>query len=397
VRRSWLGTTGPIALPVRTAPPGVGSESARRALREVAESAVSGPLIITAGDRTVSLQPADFAPSLSVASEGSSLRLVVDGKRLRAAAVKIDDSLEAPAEDAKIVLENGAPTVRPSEPGRKIDTVKLAAAAVTTLSAAGGGDRTVAVELAPSTPKLSTEQAVALGVKERVSTFATNLTSDSKRTENLRIAARTVNGTLVSPGETFSLNGVLGERTPAKGYNQAPAISGGRLVRDYGGGVSQMATTIFNNVFFSGLKDIYHKPHSFYISRYPEGREATVNWPTVDLKWKNDSEYGVLVQAWVDTQVHVSFWSTKVWDITSIKGPRSNPRQPGKVYDDSDGCVAQGANPGFDVSVTRVFSKNGSEVRRETFHTVYIAEDEVICGPDPAKATPTPFPLPSAN
>jgi vancomycin resistance protein YoaR len=191
------------------------------------------------------------------------------------------------------------------------------------------------------------------------------------------------------PGETFSLNGVLGERTPEKGYNSAPAINGGRLVMDYGGGVSQMATTIFNNVFFTGLKDVYHKPHSFYISRYPEGREATVNWNTVDLKWTNDSPYGVLIQAWVDNQVHVSFWSTKVWDIKSITGPRTNYRTPTTVYDDRDGCVPQDANPGFDVQVTRVFSKDGKEVKRETFSTTYIAEDRVVCGPDPSKKPAT--------
>jgi vancomycin resistance protein YoaR len=236
---------------------------------------------------------------------------------------------------------------------------------------------------------MTTQQVAALGIVERTSTFATNLTSNAGRTENLRIAARTVNNTIVLPGETFSLNGVLGERTPEKGYNSAPAINGGRLVMDYGGGVSQMATTIFNNVFFTGLKDVYHKPHSFYISRYPEGREATVNWDTVDLKWTNDSPYGVLIQAWVDDQVHVSFWSTKVWDIESVTGPRTNFRTPQTVYDESDGCVAQDANGGFDVQVTRIFKKAGKEVRRETFSTTYIAEDRVVCGPDPAKTAPT--------
>ena len=135
--------------------------------------------------------------------------------------------------------------------------------------------------------------------------------------------------------------------------------------------------------FFAGLEDIYHKPHSFYISRYPEGREATVNWPSLDLKWKNDSPYAVLVQAWVDDQVHVSFWSTKVWDIESKKSGRSNFRTPETIHDDSPGCVAQEANGGFDVSVQRIFKKNGATVKTETVRTTYIAEDKVICGPKP--------------
>lgn len=234
-------------------------------------------------------------------------------------------------------------------------------------------------------PELTTEKAEKLGVKERISTFSTNLTADAGRTENLQIAGRAVDGTLVLPGETFSLNEVLGERTPEKGYNPAPAISGGRLVKDYGGGVSQMATTIFNNVFFAGLEDVYHKPHSFYISRYPEGREATVNWPTVDLKWKNDTKTAVLIKASVGSQVTVSFYGTKYWDITAGKSERSNLRSPETHYDDSPGCVAQGANGGFDVSITRTFRRPGSDKveKTETFKAVYNAEDEVICGPEP--------------
>ena len=95
----------------------------------------------------------------------------------------------------------------------------------------------------------------------------------------------------------------------------------------------------------------------------------------------------------MDSQVHVSFWSTKVWDIKSIKSERTNPREPETIYDESEDCVEQAPNPGFDVTVTRVFLKNGAEVKRQAFHTTYIPEDEVICGPDPSKtpgATPRP-------
>jgi vancomycin resistance protein YoaR len=260
--------------------------------------------------------------------------------------------------------------------------VQLAAAARQALS---GGRRTATVRTTTVRPKVSTADVRKYGVTERVSTFATRLTADARRTQNLTIAARTVNGTIVKSGQTFSLNGVLGERTPAKGYNQAPAISNGRLVRDYGGGVSQMATTIYNNVFFAGLDDIYHKPHSFYISRYPEGREATVNWPTVDLKWRNDSPYAVLIEAHVSGgQVNVSFWSTKVWTVKSTTSARSNFRTPKTIYDPDPGCVPQVASGGFDVSVGRHFYQKGSLVKSETFRTSYIAEDRVICGEKPS-------------
>ena len=147
-----------------------------------------------------------------------------------------------------------------------------------------------------------------------------------------------------------------------------------------------MATTLFNAMFFAGLEDVEHKPHSFYISRYPEGREATVNYPTVDLKFRNDSPYGVLMETWVaDGQVHARFWSTKVWDeIQAGKSERSNYRTPTTIYDPSPECVSQAAQSGFDVTVTRTFVRAGVAERTEEFNTRYIAEDRVICAAQPA-------------
>jgi vancomycin resistance protein YoaR len=287
--------------------------------------------------------------------------------------------------DARIEVKDGRPSVIPGKDGLTIEAAALAQKVREALVVTMGTQRVANVPHSRQKPDLTTEEARKLGFMEKISTFSTILTADAGRTENLRIAAATVDGTLVLPGETFSLNGFLGERTPEKGYHPAPAISGGRLVRDYGGGVSQMATTIFNNVFFSGLADVHHKPHSFSISRYPEGREATVNWPTVDLKWKNDSDTAVLIKASVGSQVTVSFYGTKHWDITADRSERTNYRTPKTVYDPSAGCVSQGANPGFDVSVTRTFRRPGSTAvaRTQTFHAVYRAEDQVICAPEP--------------
>jgi vancomycin resistance protein YoaR len=131
-----------------------------------------------------------------------------------------------------------------------------------------------------------------------------------------------LNGTLVRPGERFSLNGRLGRRTPAKGYLPAPVINGGRLVKGYGGGVSQVSTTTFNAAFFAGVRIEQHTPHSFYISRYPEGREATVSWPDVDQVWTNDTGFGILIRAQISgNDLTVTFLGTKVWDVEAVKDP----------------------------------------------------------------------------
>ena len=386
VATSWL-TGGPIVLPTRVAEPPVTRAEAERALAEIARPAASGPLTVVvrpppAGRRAV-VPASALVPALRLSSKpGSSGRLAldVDGAVLRRAVLAAAPGLESAPRDARIVLRKGRPQVVPEVDGVSLDPAALAAAANTALLTPG---RTATVDARVRRPALTKERARALGVRERVSTFSTVYPPNPDRTNNLRIAARTVNGTLVLPGETFSLNAVLGRRTPDKGYRKAPVIEGGRLVEDFGGGVSQMATTIFNNVFFAGLQDVRHKPHSFYISRYPEGREATVSFPTVDLVWRNDSPYGVLVEASVTDTVNVSFWSTKVWDIKAEKGPRTNFRAPKTIHDPRPGCVPQGANAGFDVVVRRLFYRGKSLVRTQSFATSYAAEDEVICGPEP--------------
>ena len=123
-------------------------------------------------------------------------------------------------------------------------------------------------------------------------------------------------------------------------------------------------------------------PHAFFIPRYPEGREATVYWPTIDNKWKNDTPYGMLLQTWVEGgNVRGRVWSTKTWDVTSVKGPRRDVVPPKTIRDDSLKCYPQQPNPGFDVTVTRQWRRPGSSelVRSEPVTTHYVPEDHIIC------------------
>jgi vancomycin resistance protein YoaR len=307
-----------------------------------------------------------------------ALAPVVDTEALRGVVVSATSGFVVPAQNASIVLEGGAPVVRPSVAGVAVDTTPAADLLVKAMTAP---DRRMALSLVPAAPALTTEAAQALGVKELVATFDSTFPNNPDRTVNLTTAANTINGTLIKPGEVFSLNGILGERTAAKGYREAGMILNGRLVKATGGGVSQISTVIYNLAWFSGVALTEHQAHSFYISRYPAGREATVNWPTIDNKWTNTTPYGMLVQMWVSgSQVHGRMWSTKVYDVEAIEGPRTNPR-PGKVIRDSSaGCVPQSSIvAGFDITVKRVIRKAGAVVKTESYTTKYDAEDQVIC------------------
>lgn len=378
VAASWWPRRGPVRLPVTRHEPAIDATDVQRALTSFATPATAGPLTVVAGGRSTQLPAQVVATALRLDPVDGDLAPAVDGEVLVEAVLAAEPGLAVAPQDATVALSDGGPVVVPAATGASIDPVALAAA---TLPALLAPDRTARVDVVLVEPSVSTAQAQALGITQVVSEFATPLTADAGRTENITIAARTVDGTVLAPGEAFSLNETLGRRTPEKGYNQAPVIVGGRLTRDYGGGVSQVATTLFNGMFFAGLRDVEHKPHSFYISRYPEGREATVNYGSVDLKFRNDTPHGVLIQMFVSGgQVHTRFWSTKVWDVDAEKGPRRNVTQPGQVVDSGPGCISQGAQAGFDVTVTRIFSQGGQRVRTEEFRTRYLPEDQVVCG-----------------
>jgi vancomycin resistance protein YoaR len=358
--------------------PTLAAAEIRRAVAAFARPAVSGPLTVKVGSLPIVLTPAKFAPAVSLRPTPQG-RLVptVDGARIVALLRSAAPGVEKHPADATVRLVGGRPTVLPAVVGTRYDVAKVQAAVLPALTSPG---RTATVAPVRTQPEVTTAMARSWGVTEVVSSFSTAFPVNPPRTTNITIAAHTLDGTLVKPGETFSLNGVLGQRTGAKGYQKAPVINGGRLETDFGGGVSQVSTTLFNAAFFAGVRIEQHTPHSFYIPRYPEGREATVSWPDVDNRWTNDSGKAILIHSYVSgNEVTVTFYGTKVWDIEAVKGPRRNIVQPRTIIDDSPGCVAQSPTVGFDVTVSRIFRKDGRQVRTSQFSTHYIPEDDVRC------------------
>jgi vancomycin resistance protein YoaR len=370
---------------VKITKPKLSAAELERAKREFAVVAMSAPITVLSGGTTIVLEPGQFAPALSASPDKSGrLQLRVGTRALMGAIRGAAPDIEKPAVDATVRLVGAKPTVIPAFVGRRFDDSQTAAMFKAALTSS---TRTISVGLVPVVPNVTTAIAQGWQIKGPFSTFTTHFPVNPPRTNNIRIAVARLNGTLVRPGEQFSLNGTLGQRTAAKGYQKAPVIYGGRLESDYGGGVSQVSTTTFNAAFFAGVTFNQHTSHSFYISRYPEGREATVSWPDVDQKWTNDTGSGILIQASVKgNSLTVTFLGTRKWDIAASKGSRRNLVPPKKIVDARPGCVPQQPTPGFDVTVTQIFKKNGGQIKTVPFNTHYIPEDDVICtNPKPAK------------
>ena len=382
---AYLGDT-PAQLSLEPLQPEVDQADVRRAVDGFANPAMSAPVTILFEKSRVRLTPDSYARVLGTEARGGVLVPTLDRDRLARLMDRRVSRNSAPV-DARFRIVDGKPRIVPSRPGVTYDRTDLAEGFLELVSRTDG-KREERVRATTRRADLTTAEARQLGIRERVSTFTTYYPHAAYRNTNIGRAGELIDGTVLEPGETFSLNDTVGERTRANGFTEGYVISDGILVSDLGGGVSQMATTTFNAAFFAGLEDVEHKPHSFYIDRYPVGREATVAWGSVDLRFRNDTPHGVLITTQVTPStvsssgvVTVSMWSTKTWDIRARTGERHDFTEEQTRRVDTRQCHPNDGYGGFDINVWRDFRRPGSSevVRSEKFHTTYIPSDTVIC------------------
>lgn len=347
--------------------------------RNLADKIVAGPVTVQAGESTFPVPAAKLAPAVTFTAAAGKVTEKVDAKKLVDAVVAEARAkgVAKDAKDATVYFNDGDFGVQPAVTGR---TLKTDTIVKQVLAAWQSPTRRAVVPVVTTQPKVTTEQARATIPEGLISTFTTRFPDNPVRTSNLRVATNRLNGTFVPKGETLSLNALLGQRTAAAGYKKAQVIYDGRLAYDYGGGISQVSTTLFNAAFFAGVQIDEYLPHSFYISRYPVGREATISWPDLDNRWTNTTDGGILIKAWLSgNEITVQFFGVKTFDVESVTGPRRNVVQPKTINDDSKTCVPQAPSEGFDITVTRVIKRGGTVVKRENYNTHYIPEDRVIC------------------
>jgi vancomycin resistance protein YoaR len=382
VYAQWI-SGGTVRAPVTTQPVHTTAAGVHAALHDVVEPAVAGPATVTGEGHDAVLQPDVIATALRFAPDSrGGLTTTIDNPTVIAALNPQLESTQRPAKNADILIQGGAPVVLPSVEGRGIDWAASLLPLLDVLHHSGA-QRTLAASYITLPPTLSTEQANALGITTQVSTFTTGgFAADSG--ENIRRVAEQVNGAIVRPGETFSLNGYTGPRTAATGYVDAGIIDHGRPSRGIGGGISQFATTLYNATYFAGMTDVEHKEHSYYISRYPAAREATVFEGAIDVKFRDDSRTGILIQtAWTRSSITVTLWGTKQVDVESITGPRTDYTNPQVETVHGQPCSATPGAPGFTTTDTRIIrdSTTHAELSRHTRTVKYDPIPHVICEP----------------
>ncbi|MFJ9656854.1 VanW family protein [Streptomyces griseoflavus] len=371
-------------LPARESTPKVTADEVRRAVRAFADPAMSAPVTLTAGGKRFTLSPAVLGEHLTMRPDKAGrLAPELDSEGLRAEPAVTDALKDLPRtpRNARLTAQGDRAVVAADARTGVEVTDKALGKAVLPLLTKSGTARTGEVDTRQIQPEVTRENAARLGLTEKMSSFTVNFEPAAYRTTNVGRAVDLIDGSVVMPGETWSFNRTVGERTEANGFVDGIMIYDDQYKKAPGGGVSAVATTVFNAMFFAGVEPVEYGAHSFYIERYPEGREATVAWGSLDLRFANDSGKALYIEAEsTDTSVTVTFLGTKKYDeVTSVKGPRTGVRQPSRKVSTAEECVPQTPLEGFDVTVERVFRDGGREVGREPFRTRYTPRDEVVC------------------
>jgi len=344
------------------------------AVADEAEQYLQQPLEVNTAGGAASFSPQEVAPALTVESASdepdAGIRLGADPEQVETLVAGLAESRDRPARDAGLdtpalppvnLSDQGdltwepvpdAATVVKARSGRQIVQGK---AVQNTMQAIRNGQHQVRYPTESVEPGVTTGQVA--GADSLLGTFTTSFTCCEPRVTNIQRMAETVDGTVVGPGEQFSLNGVAGERTRANGYKAAPTIGeNNELVDSVGGGVSQFSTTTYNAAYFAGLQIDSHTPHSFYIDRYPAGRESTLDFASIDLLWTNDTDSPVVVRSSAsDTAVTVSIYGGN-------GGRKVRAETQSRTGNDQGG---------FDITIDRVIVDGDGNRSREPFTTVY--------------------------
>ncbi|MFZ0013631.1 MAG: VanW family protein [Acidimicrobiia bacterium] len=400
-------------IPTMTVVPELSDEDVEIALAE-AEQMLSGPVDMTYEGRDVELDVDQLEAAFVSETVVNSPPQIVnsfDPAIIDSYLSPIRSQFEAEPVDARFrINDDNTVSVVPGSNGTRIDETETAARLHdASLQESRTGELPIVEGAEPS---VTTEYLEGLNVKHLVSQFTTYHDCCSPRVTNIQLIADAVDGTLVLPGETFSLNDHVGERTLEKGYLDAGSIVSGEIVDTIGGGTSQFTTTLYNAVFWGGYQDVEHQPHSYYFSRYPEGVEATLFWRSIDLKFRNNRESAILIDTrHTDTSITVRFFgfndgrtligeqsggesrirvaSEGGPDALHVKGSTSdryNITEPGEPEIRGNPEVGlnsqrkvQSAAEGWTVTVTRTILKGGTEqVEEQQWVWRYRPQREII-------------------
>ncbi len=333
------------------------------------------------------------------AGEKLTIAWSIDSKKTLAMVREMAKTIDLPELDAQLLIDQEEIRVQPHQVGITTDATET----LRRIKGSLGRNRMRAtVSVRERLPEKTTESIKALKIEAHLAEFSTKLsTVRNNRRANISLASATINDTYVGPGETFSFNEIVGPRSVEAGFLTAPVISGGNLVPGIGGGICQVATTLYNAAMISGLPIVERTVHSNYISSYPDGRDATVVDGLIDLKFRNDTEGTLLIKGVVlEGAVVFKVYGPKTGRVNTFSDPVVSNMTAFGTKTETDTSLPTGVTvrkqsgvAGRTIRVTRTVKKGEEILIQETAVSRYVPRQEILkVGP-----APPPEPEPSED
>jgi vancomycin resistance protein YoaR len=373
----------PVDLPVRTTRPKLTGSDFEPA-KLVDQRVVSAPVTLVLAGKRRQLSRWQLS-SMLLRQQDPKAKLVLGGTAANAYFAKLDRTVSHPAHDATFAVNGPSVRVVPAVPGVGLDVARSSAAVLKAAESTTG--RTARLVVGKAAPQRDTAAAKAMGITGLVSSYETFYGGVPNRIHNVEVVAHLIDDKLIAPGATFSFNDTTGERTVAKGFLVAPVIINGELSTGLGGGVCQVSTTVFNAAYEAGLSITARTNHALYISHYPLGRDATVDYPDTDLKFVNDTPHWLLLRTFVgSSSLVVSLYGTPqhrrvVTDTAPLRvtGPPPVKRtldrslKPGEVVVDDPGVPSQATSVR-----RRVYTSNGKLLYDSVWYSSYRSTPKLV-------------------
>ena len=378
VARAWPADE-PIVGAVADVAPRIDPATFDTAVADQAARAVSGPIEVVADGRRASLTPLQFSPALTMVEDGSTLALKVLDKELLEVLRKAAPGLEIKPVDATVRVENGIPALVSAREGQLLDGPASA-------EAVGRGlvtePRRAVLTLGDAPAGRTSEQVAGYGIAAELGRAATSFAADAERARlaNATLAAKKLDGTLVPPGGTFSINQVVGPRTTAAGFAATTTALPGAAGED-DGGVGIVASAVYEAAFRSGLIVGSRTAYTAYVPGTSAGLDARASLGGPDATFTAEPGYGVLVTARVvGTAVEVVLYGRSGVAVTVAAATPTNVTRPESAVEASASCRPRAVQPGFDITVGRVVTIAGVESRRDAVSAHYAAVPGLTCG-----------------
>ena len=298
-----------------------------------------------------------------------------------------------------MIADGGRVVIKPSVNARAVDVPRTAKGLYA--AALRPERRSATIVVGTKEPARTTAEAKKMGITGLVGGYTTIYSGDANRVHNVQLVSNLIDHTLIRPGQVFSFNGTTGERNADKGFLEAPVIINGELQTGLGGGVCQVSTTVFNAAYEAGLDITERTNHALYISHYPQGRDATVNYPDLDLKFVNDTKRWLLLRTFVgSSSLTVNLYGapqnrrveSEVAPLEVVGKPPTTWRKDPTITKGRRVVADAGSSP-LSTSVSRkVYDTSGRLLYEDVWYSSYRGEKKIVLVGTKPKPEPEPKP-----